>query len=351
VEVATKQLDVLALEPYYGGVRKAVIEAVTRCSRHRWTVLKLPARKLERRLQVAATWFAEQLTRAGARVAKFDVLVASEAMNLADLLRLAPELAHKPSVVYFHDNQLPDAGDARPETALDLVNLNSAMAATEVWFNSVYNLKTFLARASQLVARHEELATRNPVPGLASKSHLMPPPIEFNEQGGQERDRRAVVIDARGLAEPAVVCAAVERLRERGEEFAVTTIGRIKGIECEALAERDDAGHADALTRCGVLVSFRRGASGDELAVRGLAAGCYPVFPDVGVYTELVPREMHANCLHDGTAASVAERILDGWYVERPIGFDIHVGEVLGQYDAVKACRGIDERLARLVGA
>ena len=53
--MAKRQLDILALEPFYGGVRKAVVEAVTRYSRHRWKVLKLPARKMERRLAVAAT--------------------------------------------------------------------------------------------------------------------------------------------------------------------------------------------------------------------------------------------------------------------------------------------------------
>src|SRR5580658_6520163 len=101
----SSQLDILALEPFYGGVRKAMLETLMRCSRHRWTLLKLPPRRIERRLSAAAHWFAEQLSRHW--VGRVDVLFTSEALNLADLIRFVPHLKRKPSVVYFHSNQLP----------------------------------------------------------------------------------------------------------------------------------------------------------------------------------------------------------------------------------------------------
>src|SRR5712672_2023160 len=103
-----QQLDILALEPFYGGVRRVMLDAVIHCSRHRWTLLKLPPRRIERRLSVAAHWFGEQLTRHWK--GRLDVLFTSEAMNLQDLISFVPELRKKPSVVYFHDNQLPEVG-------------------------------------------------------------------------------------------------------------------------------------------------------------------------------------------------------------------------------------------------
>jgi hypothetical protein len=362
VDVPKRQLDILALEPFYGGGRKAVLDALTRYSRHRWTVLKLPARKIERRLLVAATWFAEHLSRNN--VGQFDMLVTSEALNLADLFRLVPELAQRPSVVYFHDNQLPDPAHGRPDTPVDLVNLNSAMAAGEVWFNSVYNLKTFLGRAARMVARHAELASRNPMPGLTAKSQLMSPPIELKglrsppppQQGGDGdggspaivKDPRALLIDARD-ADPAVVPGVVAKLVRRKEEMTICTIGQVKdwpdGVACEVLQERDEPRHVQELLRCGIFVTLRGGAAGDDLAVRSLAAGCYPVFPQVGLYPELVPDEMHKYCLHDGTVDSVTDRILDAWYLELPGGFDEQVNQVLSQFDAIRACKAIDERL------
>src|SRR5580658_9284357 len=98
------QLDILALEPFYGGIRRHMLETILRCSRHRWTLLKLPPRRIERRLSVAASWFAEQLSRHWS--GRVDVLFTSEAMNLASLYRLVPAAARPPSVVYFHSNQL-----------------------------------------------------------------------------------------------------------------------------------------------------------------------------------------------------------------------------------------------------
>ena len=85
------QLDILALEPFFGGARKAMLETIMRHSRHRWTLLKLPPRRIERRLAVAAHWFSEQLSRHWK--GRLDVLFTSEAMNLQDLFRFVPELA------------------------------------------------------------------------------------------------------------------------------------------------------------------------------------------------------------------------------------------------------------------
>src|SRR4051812_31876510 len=103
--VMSRQLDILAIEPYHGGPRRSMLEAIARYSRHRWRVLKLPPRKMHRRLLVSSMWFSETLSRNG--IGRADVLFTSEALNLADFLRMRPELARRPSVVYFHDNQLP----------------------------------------------------------------------------------------------------------------------------------------------------------------------------------------------------------------------------------------------------
>src|SRR5215218_6870796 len=154
----SRQLDILALEPFYGGGRRHMLETLIHYSRHRWTLLKLPPRRIERRLTAAAHWFAEQLSRHW--VGRVDLLFTSEALNLADLYRLMPQLAKKPSVVYFHSNQLPHP-TTKSDNTLDMVNLNTATAATDIWFNSLFHLRDFLSRASAFVARHPELSSRN----------------------------------------------------------------------------------------------------------------------------------------------------------------------------------------------
>src|SRR5438045_2989455 len=144
----SRQLDILALEPFFGGGRRNMLETLIHYSRHRWTLLKLPPRRIERRLTAAAHWFAEQLTRHW--VGRVDLLFTSEALNLADLYRLMPNLLKKPSVVYFHSNQLPHPS-VQSDNPLDMANMNTGAAATEIWFNSLYHLRDFLSRAAALV--------------------------------------------------------------------------------------------------------------------------------------------------------------------------------------------------------
>ena len=40
-----------------------MLETLVHYSKHRWTVLKLPPRRIERRLTAAAHWFAEMIER------------------------------------------------------------------------------------------------------------------------------------------------------------------------------------------------------------------------------------------------------------------------------------------------
>ena len=114
------------------------------------------------------------------------------------------------------------------------------------------------------------------------------------------------------------------------------------------LDERDDAAHLRTLLRSSVLVSARPNATHDDLAVRALGSACHPIVPNTGVYPALLPEPLHAPCLHDGTAESIAARVLDAWYLERPTGLEFLLDEVLAQFDAIGACRLIDERLEML---
>ena len=75
---------------------QAMLDTLIKYGGHHWTLLKLPPRRIERRLAVAAHWFAEQLTLHW--VPKVDMIFASEALNLADLYRLIPSFAGIPSL-------------------------------------------------------------------------------------------------------------------------------------------------------------------------------------------------------------------------------------------------------------
>ena len=353
--VAKKQLDILALEPFYGGIRRIMLETLIRCSKHRWTLLKLPPRRIERRLSAAAIWFAEQLSRHW--VGSVDVLFTSEAMNLADLYRLTPDLLKKPSVVYFHANQLPDP-KAAEQSPFDLVNLNTAAAATEIWFNSMYHQQAFLARAGALVNRHMELRARNPMPDLTRKAQLMSPPVDvsmLHEIAMSERlhrDKRTVFVETRD-ADLRIINTVFGIVDRRGEAFQLVTVGPVDGLNDAfpriTLPENDDEAQIRAMLQAGIFFSAKPGAPCDHHAVRALMAGCWPLVPAEGVYRELLPETLRSQCLYDHASDTLAGRMQDVWHLEHVTDYERRLHDILHRFDPEVACKAIDERLEQLV--
>lgn len=352
----SSQLDILALEPFYGGARKAMLDAILKHSRHRWTLLRLPPRRIERRLAAAAHWFAEQLSRHW--VGRVDLLFTSEAMNLQDLIRQVPKLRNKPSVVYFHDNQLPPAGQ-RAEQPVHLTNLSTARCATEIWFNSLYHLKTFLQRATSLVDQHPELSSRNPLPDLAAKTQVMAPPVDLGQcydilnDESITRDSRTIFVDTRD-ANIRLLNEALLGVMRRGENFRLITVGPVEGLSDElprrTVSERDELAQIRALHEAAILLSGRPGAVSDHHAIRGLYVGCWPIFPSSGVYPELLSLPMQKLCLYDSKdPVRLVTQLQNAWWIQQPPAYQKELNSILSQYDAMKACEAIDDRLEQMV--
>jgi hypothetical protein len=348
------QLAILALEPFYGGVRKAMLETLIRHSRHHWTLLKLPPRRMERRLAASAQWFAEQLSRHW--VGKTDLLFTSEALNLADFTRLLPDLAQKPSVVYFHANQLPDPPPGRI-TARDVVNLATAQVATELWFNTAYHMDNFAHRASNLVAAQPELSSRNPLPEIFAKSRLMPPPIDLHlgtdgaSAPSVQRARQMIFVETRDT-DMQLLNAGLQTLQDRGEKFQLVTVGPVKELSAQfartALPEWDDFAHSTAMFQTDVFLSARRAAPLDHYAVRAVMAHCWPVVPADGFYPEIIPQNLQERCLYDGTPDGLASCIQDAWYLQMPEAAETDLQALLKNFDVETNCQAMDDRLAEI---
>jgi len=352
------QLDILALEPFYGGVRRAMLSAVARCSRHRWTLLKLPPRRMERRLAAAANWFAEQLERHFS--GHVDVLFTSEALNLASLYRLMPDLANRPSVVYFHESHLPSI-NAREGGAFELVNLNTATAASEIWFNSKYHLKNFLSRGTALVARHSELASHDPMPAITAKAQLVYPPTDLGyvsevraAQPQQVREPDTLFVETRD-ADVKLLNWALESVHAAGHRFKLITVGPVKQLSNDwprtTIREVDEPAQVLGMLQSSILVSVKPKATSDYLCMRGMLAGCRPIVPDAGVYPELIPQALHASCLYKNNQSDLALKIIDaltvgGWSSPPP-----DWRKAFRPFDAISACKVVDERLENLADA
>jgi hypothetical protein len=352
-----RQLDILALEPFFGGIRRNMLETLVRCSRHRWMLLTLPPRRMERRLAAAAHWFAEQMSRRA--MGPFDMLFTCDALNLADLYRLSPSVADHPSVVYFHNNQLPDPSHSDPESVLDLTNLNTATAATEIWFNSQYHARSFMEGIDGLVSVHQELQGRNPSDALQAKLQLVPPPVdltwarELAAQLSLERDPNAVFVEIKD-ANLELLNAALTTLHNEKHTINLYVVGRADGlVDCyprQVIAETDVPGQIRALLTASTFVSTRIAAPFDENAVRAMSLGCRPVLPHTGCYPEIVPRALHTEILYDMSAEALAAQMHEALCLLPMYRLD-ELTARLKAFDVTTACAAIDARLDVLAAA
>ena len=350
----SRQLDILALEPYFGGARRNMLETLVRCSRHRWTLLTLPPRRMERRLAAAAHWFAEQIARSD--VGPIDVLFTCDAINLGDLYQLCPAVVDHPSVVYFHCHQLPDLSKANNDVCHDLTNLTTATAATEIWFNSRHHVQAFMDGVQALVKVHPELQSYDPLSELQGKVKHVPPPVDLvlaSETGDElpiACEPSTIFVDTRDADVP-LLNAALEILYDLQNEIHLLVTGPAAGLSArfpiKVIAEHSVTAQVRGLLSARAYVSTKISALFDEMAVRALLLMRGPVLPNVGFYRELLPRHLHAGCLYHYSAEGLASGIHAA--LVRPPKFQAQdVASQLHPFDAMTACADIDDRLDQL---
>lgn len=352
-----RQLDIIALEPYYGGVRKDTVELLARHSRHRWTVFKLPARRMERRVMTAAQWFHQQI----ARVSKIrcDVLFVGETMNLAEFQRLVPDYGRKPSVAYFYSNPL--LSEAAAEQVARLAMLGTANSATETWFSSLFHLRSFLSSAGSILAAHPELGGKQQIRSLIAKSQLIHPPVEIAPPDKDadvvdaERKGRTVCLDNREPgASDKLFGEVLKRIAARREPIAVHVLGKElaevpSGVPVVMVDPKRPGDVVRMFRRCELFVTAALAENFDPLAMRAMALGCIPILPKAGFYGEFLPKSLHASCLFEPTPEELLSKVMDMWYLRRPAVARRDLDIIFDRYTPQAATKSIDRRLELLV--
>jgi hypothetical protein len=193
---------------------------------------------------------------------------------------------------------------------------------------------------------------------LTAKSQVLLPPVDLSALHAVapgttiRRQKRTIFVETRD-ADVTLLNAAFATLRRRGETFKLFTIGNLDGVSPElvrtTLPENDETAHAAAMLQSGVFVSAKPDAACDHHAVRALAAGCWPVVPNGGVYRELLPEILHSSCLYEAHADTLASRLQDVFHLEMVDGYEQQLLQSLRRFDPLITCRAMDDRLADLV--
>ena len=343
-------MHVLAIEPYYGGSHKAFLDGWQAHSRHQWDLRTLPAYKWKWRMRHAPVTLAAQLMARSAASSgnnesdndeavqnggqAWELLFCSDMLNLAEFRGLAAKAVRDlPCCVLFHENQLtyPSQHQDSRDLHFAFSNITTALAADQVWFNSCFHQKEFIAAARELIRRMPDHQPTFAIDAIAEKSSVQPlgiTPIDADRPAKQDR-----VLDILWAArwehdkDPETFFDAIRRLRQLGAPFRLHVIGEsfrdvpdifekarhefAAQIGYWGYLESRDA-YATALAQSDVIVSTAKHEFFGLSVLEAMSAGVVPLLPERLSYPELLAAELHpmlSRSLYDGTVSALADEL------------------------------------------
>ncbi|WP_372896809.1 DUF3524 domain-containing protein [Stieleria sp.] len=324
-------MQVLAIEPYYGGSHQAFLDGVIAGSRHRWSLATLPARHWKWRMRSAPVQLCPLVADLVQSHGVPEVVLASDMLDLPTWLGLASRdarfrwLGDVPVVTYFHENQwaYPQAPDARTDHHFGFTNLLTAAASDACWFNSEFNRRTFFELSRDFISRMPDARQAIDLTEIEHASRVIAPgfrppkirdtasrddaPIRLGWVGRFEHDKRP----DRFLALLDCLTAQAVRfelilLGQRGRRREVIDEIRARhgaSILFDDYAESRDAYEA-RLGQIDVVVSTAEHEFFGIAICEAIWAGAIPVTPDGLSYVEYV-----AESLRYGAIEQAAEII------------------------------------------
>jgi len=318
-----RRLRVLALEPYYGGSHRAVLDGLVERIDAEWTLLTLPARKWKWRMRGAAITMATQARELALRDQQganagsgspFDVILASTFLNLAEFRGLVgPSIAAVPAIVYFHENQLvyPNRNIAEWDYQFPLTNITSALSAQQCLFNSAWNRDQFLKAIPGFLREFPDHQPTGVAEAIMAKSAVLAPPFDptaFDSAPATRSKRCRIVWPHRWEhdKDPEEFFSAVGRLADEGLDFEVAIAGQSfpetratmrdaakalgdRLVHCDEPASRE--AYARLLASADVAVSTARNEFFGIAMLESCYAGATPLVPDRLAYPEIYPLE------------------------------------------------------------
>ncbi|MFO8008915.1 MAG: DUF3524 domain-containing protein [Candidatus Brocadiia bacterium] len=364
-------LRILALEPYYGGSHRAFLDGYRRGSRHVLELLTMPARKWKWRMRGAALYMSQQVRE---RKGEFDLLLASDYLDLAALRALAPDaLRGVPLVAYFHENQItyPLSREDERDYQFGFTNLTTCLAADRVLFNSRYHMESFLEAAADLLGQMPDFVPDWAPERIRARSDVMPVGVDLgsiDRQRDQSPPRTGpltILWNHRWEYDkgPEAFFEVTAELARSGREFRLAVTGQ-QFRDSPDVFERTRRELADRLEHWGyvegrddycrvllgsdVAVSTARQEFFGISAVEAAYAGCAPLLPDRLSYPELVPPEWHETCLYaDG--ADLYRRLAH-WTEHPEEARSVDLREAFGRFGWDRVAPRLDDVLQRVHG-
>lgn len=316
--------SILLLSSYHTESHKAwsdtLIEGLASYS---WTPLKLPGRYFAWRVRGnPLSWLPSLQTLCQQN--RFDVVIATSLVDLATIKGLIPELAHTPSILYFHENQFvyPKTKHQHSSIEPQMVNLYSALSATKVLFNSQFNRDSFIQGASELLRKLPDHIPQGLIECIESKSQVLPVPIQaiskprLSQNTDSSEHYFTLLWNHRWEYDknPEALLALVKRLAQAELPFKLILLGKRFRQQPSALIqlESEYAKHIlfsgfpsrteylNWLHQADFAISTAIHEFQGIAMLEAVSAGCIPVAPNALSYPEWLP----SCCLYEPQASA-----------------------------------------------
>ena len=310
-------MNILFLEPYYGGSHKAFVDSWKRNSEHAITLFDLPPYKWRWRMRHSAVTFANEINKILKTGIKFDAIICSGMLDLATFIGLAPsQVKTIPTVLYMHENQLtypvPEGGKRDSDAVFK--QITSCLAASEIWWNSKYNLDSFLTALPKYLKRMPDFKMLDSVEEIRKKSRVMYLGISqvelkrpISEQNSTKQSNSAPVTITWAARwehdkNPEEFFNALSLVKENGIKFKLNVIGeqfrtyppifdtaksqfKSEILNWGYIKSRDD--YIQTLKSTDIIVSTAIHEFFGISVLEGVSAGAFPILPKRLAYPEL----------------------------------------------------------------
>lgn len=310
----TLRIDLV--EPFFGGSHRAWAEGWARHSAHEVRLHTLPGTAWRWRMRGAAVTLAPSLIDAAEEAGRPDVLVASDMIDLGDLLaRTRATHAEVPVVLYLHENQLtyPRQRDEPLDTGLAWTTWRNLTLADEIWCNSAFHRDELLDALPGFLASVPDHAHGELLAAVAGRTRVHPVGVDLPTR--RDRDRPPLILSNQRWhhdKDVEAVVRAMIALADTGAEFRAAVIGDHRGGNAsridplvDRLGDRVIArGHQDRqaydtlVGESDIVVSAARNEFFGIAVIEAVGAGAVPVLPAALAYPEVIPVEHHDAVLY-----------------------------------------------------
>ncbi|MCK5680953.1 DUF3524 domain-containing protein [bacterium] len=173
-------MQILIIEPFNGGSHAAWAQGYQRHSSHNIEILGLPGRNWKWRMQGAAITLARCYRALVNEGKRYDLIIASDMLDLATFIGLIRSDRIPPIALYFHENQVTyplslneKSKPSGRDRHFGLINFTSALVADICFFNSNFHRQNFLTALPPFLQRFPDYQELDEVSGIEKKSEVL----------------------------------------------------------------------------------------------------------------------------------------------------------------------------------